>query len=101
MAKVKPIGHIWGLIFNKYVCYSFRVNRTILGRDIANVSKSLFKSYLVNKNLWPAVEEPAAAACEPVQKQKQYTGVTWLSQWRQFEPSNGKRSGTVIYLKQH
>ena len=27
--KVKPIGHIWGLEFNRYVCFSFRGNRTI------------------------------------------------------------------------
>ena len=25
-AKVKPIGHIWGLEFNRYVCFSFRGN---------------------------------------------------------------------------
>ena len=36
MAKVKPDGHIWGLDFNRYVCFSFHGNRTILGRDIAN-----------------------------------------------------------------
>ena len=36
MVKVKPIGHIWGLEFNRYVCFSFRGNRTIFGRDIAN-----------------------------------------------------------------
>ena len=29
MAKVKPIGHIWGLEFNRYVCFSFRGNPTI------------------------------------------------------------------------
>ena len=28
MAKVKPGGHIWGLKFNRYVCLSFRGNRT-------------------------------------------------------------------------
>ena len=36
MAKVKPDGHIWALEFNRYVCFSFRGNRTIFGRDIAN-----------------------------------------------------------------
>ena len=36
MAKVKPDGHIWGLEFNRYVCFSFRANRTIFGWDIAN-----------------------------------------------------------------
>ena len=29
MVKVKPIGHIWSLEFNRYVCFSFRGNRTI------------------------------------------------------------------------
>ena len=29
MAKVKPDGHIWGLVINRYVCFSFRGNRTI------------------------------------------------------------------------
>ena len=36
IAKVKPDGHIWGLKFNRYVCFSFRGNRTIFGWDIAN-----------------------------------------------------------------
>ena len=28
MVKVKPIGHIWGLEFNRYVCFLFRGNRS-------------------------------------------------------------------------
>ena len=36
MVNVKPIGHIWGLEFNRYVCYLFRGNRTMFGWDIAN-----------------------------------------------------------------
>ena len=36
MAKVKPDGYIWALEFNRYVCFSFRANRTIFGWDIAN-----------------------------------------------------------------
>ena len=36
MVKVKPIGHIWGLEFNQYVCFSFRGNRTTFGWDIGN-----------------------------------------------------------------
>ena len=36
MAKVKPDGHTWALEFNRYVCFSFRGNRTIFGWDIAN-----------------------------------------------------------------
>ena len=31
IAKVKPNGHIWALEFNRYVCFSFRGNRTIFG----------------------------------------------------------------------
>ena len=36
MAKVKPIGHIWGLEFNRYVYFLFRSNWTTFGWDIAN-----------------------------------------------------------------
>ena len=36
MAKIKSDGHIWGLEFNRYVCFSFRRNRIIFGRDMAN-----------------------------------------------------------------
>ena len=36
MAKVKPDSHIWGPVFNLYVCFLFRGNRTIFGWDIAN-----------------------------------------------------------------
>ena len=44
MAKVKSDGHIWGLGFNRYVCFLFRGNRTIFGRDIANSIFDLEKS---------------------------------------------------------
>ena len=30
MAKVKPIGHIWGLESNWYVCFSFHGNQTLI-----------------------------------------------------------------------
>ena len=36
MAKVKPDGNIWGLDFNRCVCFSFCGNRTIFGWNIAN-----------------------------------------------------------------
>ena len=36
MAKVKSDGHIWGLDFNRYVCFSFRGNGTIFDWDMAN-----------------------------------------------------------------
>ena len=45
IVKVKPIGHIWGLEFNRYVCFSFRGNRTTFGWDIGN---SIFDL----ENLW-------------------------------------------------
>ena len=36
MANVTPDGPIWALEFNRYVCLSFRGNRTIFGWDMAN-----------------------------------------------------------------
>ena len=42
--RVKPIGHISGLEFNRYVCFSFRGNRTTFGWDIANSIFALEKS---------------------------------------------------------
>ena len=49
MAKVKPDGHIWGLEFSRYVCFSFRGNRTILGWDIAN---SIFDLETHDGHIW-------------------------------------------------
>ena len=50
MAKVKSDGHIWGLAFNWYVCFSFRGNPTISGRDIANSAFDLENS---RSRSWP------------------------------------------------
>ena len=50
MAKVKPNGHIWALEFNRYVCFSFRGNRTIFGWDIAN---SIFDLKNSRSRSWP------------------------------------------------
>ena len=44
MAKIKPTGHFWALEFNRYVCFSFRGNRTLFGWDIANSIFDLEKS---------------------------------------------------------
>ena len=44
MAKVKADGHIWALEFNRYLCLSFRGNRTIFGWVIANSIFDLEKS---------------------------------------------------------
>ena len=44
VVKVKPDGHIWAIGFNRYVCFSFRGNRTIFGWDIANSIFDLEKS---------------------------------------------------------
>ena len=50
MVKVKPDGHIWALKFNRYVCFSFRGNRTIFGWDIAN---SVFDLENSRSRSWP------------------------------------------------
>ena len=50
MVKVRPIGHIWGLGFNRYVCFSFRGNRTTFGWDIAN---SIFDLQNSRSRSWP------------------------------------------------
>ena len=50
MANVKPDGHIWTLEFNRYVCFSFRGNRTIFGWDIAN---SIFDLENSRSRSWP------------------------------------------------
>ena len=50
MAKVKPDGHIWSLEFNRYVCFSFRGNRTIFGWDIGN---SIFDLENSRSRSWP------------------------------------------------
>ena len=44
IVKVKSIGHIWGLEFNRYVCFSFRGNRTTFGWYIANLIFNLENS---------------------------------------------------------
>ena len=50
MVKVKPIGHIWGLEFNRYVCFPFRGNRTTFGWDIEN---SIFNLENPRSRSWP------------------------------------------------
>ena len=37
MVEVKSDGHIWGLEFNRYVCFLFRGNWTIFVTDIDNI----------------------------------------------------------------
>ena len=49
-AKVKSDGYIWGLDFNRCVRFSFRGNRTIFGRDIANSIVDLENSW---SRSWP------------------------------------------------
>ena len=65
MAKVKADGHIWALEFNRYVCLSFRGNRTIFGWDIANSIFDLEKSRsrscsrsnpMVTFELWSSID---------------------------------------------
>ena len=50
VVKIKTIGHIWGLGFNRYVCFSFRGNQTIFGWDIAN---SIFDLENSRSKSWP------------------------------------------------
>ena len=50
MAKVKPDGHIWGIKFNRYVCFLFRGNQTIFGWGIANFIFDLENS---RSRSWP------------------------------------------------
>ena len=50
MAKVKTDGQIWALEYNRYVCISFRGNRTIFGWDIAN---SIFDPENARSRSWP------------------------------------------------
>ena len=50
MVKVRPIGKIWGLEFNPYVCFSFLGNRTTFGWDIAN---SIFDLENSRSRSWP------------------------------------------------
>ena len=48
--KVKPIGHIWGLEFIRYVCFLFHGNLTFFGWDIAN---SIFDLENSRSSSWP------------------------------------------------
>ena len=51
MAKVKSDGHISGLDFNRYVCFSFRGNGTIFDWDMANSIFDLGKNS--RSRSWP------------------------------------------------
>ena len=50
MVKVKHIGHIWGLEFNRYVCFLFCGNRTTFGWVIGN---SIFDLENSRSSSWP------------------------------------------------
>ena len=50
MVRVKPLGHIWGLEFNRYVCFSLHGNRTTFGWDIGN---SIFDLENSRSRSWP------------------------------------------------
>ena len=50
MVKVKHIGHIWGLEFNRYVCFLFRGNRTTFGWERGN---SIFDLENSRSRSWP------------------------------------------------
>ena len=50
MARVKSDGHIWGLKFNRYACFWFHGNLTILDRDVTN---SIFDLESSKSSSWP------------------------------------------------
>ena len=50
MVKVKLIVHIWGLEFNRNVCFSFRGNQTTFGWDTGN---SIFDLENSRSRSWP------------------------------------------------
>ena len=50
MAMVNADGNIWGLEFNRYVCFLFHGNQTIVCRDIANYIFDLENS---RSRSWP------------------------------------------------
>ena len=50
MGKIKPIGHIWGLEFNWYDCFSFHGNGTHFCWDIGN---SIFDLENSRSRSWP------------------------------------------------
>ena len=56
MAKFKPEGHIWGLKFNRYVCFSFYRKGTIFRWDIANfifdLENSRSRSWRKSTKMW-------------------------------------------------
>ena len=62
MAKVKPDGHIWALEFNRYVCFSFRGNRTIFGWGIANSVFDL-KNSRSRSNRWSHLSPRVQSIC--------------------------------------
>ena len=50
MAKFEPDCHIWGLVINWQVCFSFPGSRTIFGWDITN---SIFDLENIRSRSWP------------------------------------------------
>ena len=52
MVKFKPIGHIWGLEFNWYICFSFRGNLTIFGWDIENSRSTAMAKVKPDGHIW-------------------------------------------------
>ena len=66
MAKVKPDGHNWGLEFNRYVCLSFRGNRTIL----AEIEQILYltlniqgQGHSQGQTWWPHLSPSVQSIC--------------------------------------
>ena len=74
MAKVKPAGHIWTSEFNRYVCFSYRGNRTIFGWDIAN---SIFDLENSRSRSWP--RSNPLVTFEPQSLIDMFAFVSWQS----------------------
>ena len=83
MVSVKPIGHIWGLEFNRYICFSFRGNRATFGWDMAN---SIFDLENSRSRPWPRSNIPRTPRQPPVILSST-PQLAWAPTWPQWAVS--------------
>ena len=93
MAKVKPACHIWAPEFNRYVCFSFRGNRTIFGWNIANSIFDLEKSRSRSRRKCNQVICRSGPTIVPKMKEIQKV-VQKLSREQESAAGGGVRTGT-------